>query len=33
LRHRIITTFTAESEGKTSRDITKRLIDELSKDQ
>ncbi len=31
LRHRIITTFTAESEGKTSRDIAKRLVEELSK--
>ncbi len=31
LRHRVMTTFTAESEGITSRDLTKRLVDELSK--
>ena len=31
LRHRVMTTFTAESEGVTSRDLTKRLVDELSK--
>jgi MoxR-like ATPase len=31
LRHRVMTTFTAESEGVTSRDVTKRLVDELSK--
>ncbi|WP_009965865.1 AAA family ATPase [Verrucomicrobium spinosum] len=30
LRHRVMTTFTAESEGVTSRDLTKRLVDELS---
>jgi MoxR-like ATPase len=31
LRHRVMTTFTAESEGVSSRDVTKRLVDELSK--
>ena len=31
LRHRVMTTFTAESEGVTSRDLTKRLVEELSK--
>ncbi len=31
LRHRVITTFTAESEGVTSRDVVKRLVSELSK--
>jgi MoxR-like ATPase len=31
LRHRVMTTFTAESEGMTSRDVTRRLMDELSK--
>jgi MoxR-like ATPase len=31
LRHRVMTTFTAESEGVTSRDVTKRLVEELSK--
>jgi MoxR-like ATPase len=31
LRHRVMTTFTAESEGVTSRDVTKRLIAELNK--
>src|SRR5439155_1968370 len=31
LRHRVMTTFTAESEGVTSRDVAKRLLDELSK--
>ncbi len=31
LRHRVMTTFTAESEGVTSRDLTKRLVAELSK--
>jgi MoxR-like ATPase len=31
LRHRVMTTFTAESEGVTSRDVAKRLVDELSK--
>jgi MoxR-like ATPase len=29
LRHRVTTTFTAESEGMTSRDVTKRLVKEL----
>ncbi len=32
LRHRVITTFTAESQGITSRDVIKRLLDELSKE-
>ncbi|MEI6535399.1 MAG: AAA family ATPase, partial [Verrucomicrobiaceae bacterium] len=32
LRHRVITTFTAESQGITSRDVVKRLLDELSKE-
>ena len=31
LRHRVMTTFTAESEGVTSRDLTKRLVEELSR--
>jgi MoxR-like ATPase len=31
LRHRMMTTFTAESEGVTSRELTKRLVEELSK--
>jgi MoxR-like ATPase len=31
LRHRVITTFTAESEGVTSRDVVKRLVGELNK--
>jgi MoxR-like ATPase len=31
LRHRVMTTFTAESDGVTSRDLTKRLVEELSK--
>jgi MoxR-like ATPase len=31
LRHRVMTTFTAESEGVTSRDVAKRLVEELSK--
>ncbi len=31
LRHRVMTTFTAESEGVTSRDVTKRLVEALSK--
>lgn len=31
LRHRVMTTFTAESEGITSRELTKRLVEELSK--
>jgi MoxR-like ATPase len=31
LRHRVMTTFTAESEGVTSRDVTKRLVEELGK--
>jgi MoxR-like ATPase len=31
LRHRVMTTFTAESEGVTSRDVTRRLVEELGK--
>jgi MoxR-like ATPase len=31
LRHRVMTTFTAESEGVSSRDVAKRLVQELSK--
>lgn len=31
LRHRVMTTFTAESEGVSSRDVAKRLVEELSK--
>jgi MoxR-like ATPase len=31
LRHRVMTTFTAESEGISSRDVAKRLVEELSK--
>ena len=31
LRHRVMTTFTAESEGVTSRDVAKRLVEELAK--
>ena len=31
LRHRVMTTFTAESEGVTSREVTKRLVEELGK--
>jgi MoxR-like ATPase len=31
LRHRVMTTFTAESEGVTSRDVARRLVEELSK--
>ncbi|MEL0120115.1 MAG: AAA family ATPase, partial [Opitutae bacterium] len=29
LTHRVITTFAAESEGVSSRDVVKRLVDEL----
>lgn len=32
LRHRVMTTFTAESEGISSREIAKRLVEELSKE-
>ena len=32
LRHRVMTTFTAESEGITSRDVAKRLVEELGKE-
>jgi MoxR-like ATPase len=31
MRHRLVTTFTAQSEGVTSRELTKRLLEELSK--
>jgi MoxR-like ATPase len=31
LRHRVMTTFTAESDGISSRDVAKRLVDELAK--
>jgi len=31
MRHRLVTTFTAQSEGVTTRDLTKRLLEELSK--
>jgi MoxR-like ATPase len=31
LRHRVMTTFTAESEGVSSRDVAKRLVEELGK--
>ena len=31
LRHRVMTTFTAESEGITSREVARRLVEELSK--
>ncbi len=32
LSHRVLTTFAAESEGMTSRDVVKRLVDELSRE-
>ncbi len=32
LAHRVLTTFAAESEGVSSRDVVKRLVDELSKE-
>ena len=32
LRHRVMTTFTAESQGITSREVVKRLVEELSKE-
>lgn len=32
LRHRVMTTFTAESQGVTSRDVVRRLLAELSKE-
>ena len=32
LRHRVMTTFTAESDGVTSRDVAKRLVEELGKE-
>jgi MoxR-like ATPase len=32
LRHRVMTTFTAESEGVTSLEVTKRLVEELAKE-
>jgi MoxR-like ATPase len=31
LRHRVMTTFAAESEGISSRDVAKRLVEELAK--
>jgi MoxR-like ATPase len=31
LRHRVMTTFTAERDGVTSRDVAKRLVEELAK--
>jgi MoxR-like ATPase len=31
LRHRVMTTFTAESEGISSREVTKRLIESLDR--
>jgi MoxR-like ATPase len=33
LYHRVMTTFTAESEGVTSKEVTKRLVEELSKEE
>ncbi|MBM4089184.1 MAG: AAA family ATPase [Planctomycetes bacterium] len=33
LTHRVITTFTAESDGITSRDVVRRLVDELGRDR
>jgi len=33
LRHRVLTTFTAESDGVTSSDVAQRLADELSADE
>lgn len=33
LTHRVLTTFAAESEGLSSRDIVKRLVDELSREK
>ena len=32
LTHRVLTTFTAESEGLSSRNVVQRLVDELSKE-
>ncbi len=32
LTHRVITTFAAESEGITSRDVVQRLVKELSEE-
>jgi MoxR-like ATPase len=32
LRHRVMTTFTAESDGVTSRDVAKRLVEELGRE-
>jgi MoxR-like ATPase len=31
LRHRVMTTFTAESDGVSSKDVAKRLVEELAK--
>jgi MoxR-like ATPase len=33
LRHRVITTFTAESDGIDSRKVVKRLVDELAREK
>jgi MoxR-like ATPase len=33
LVHRVLTTFAAESEGLSSRDIVRRLVDELSRER
>ena len=32
LSHRVLTTFAAESEGMSSRDVVRRLVDDLSKE-
>ena len=32
LSHRVLTTFAAESEGMNSRDVVRRLVDDLSKE-
>jgi MoxR-like ATPase len=32
MMHRVITTFAAESEGITSRDVVRRLVDELKEE-
>jgi MoxR-like ATPase len=31
LRHRVMTTFTAESDGVSSKDVARRLVEELAK--
>ena len=33
LRHRVMTTFTAESEGTTSRDVAKRLVEDIAREK